>query len=225
MYQLWGYRPKKPTGRNNAHFINARFWDSNKGPVSVYRQYADRLVGWFLRQYTDANGNPWIFAGFVGAGECINLASTFPLAFPTMAASSKTSNGHRPASQRSQMSSTPADARKLQQLRERRRAASARYRERHRTEVLEAGRIRAAERRATLKDDEGSRARAREASARYRSQNRESSLPSNAKEVESPSPPPDDPPEANYDGDDEDNGGRVYAAPLGWDYDPCLKRW
>ncbi|KAJ6455129.1 hypothetical protein C8R47DRAFT_1082863 [Mycena vitilis] len=169
-----------------------------------------------------------------------------------MAASSKTSNGHRPASQRSQMSSTPADARKLQQLRERRRAASARYRERHRTEVLEAGRIRAAERRATLKDDEGSRARAREASARYRSQNREElaskqrkvrkaayikkhgvhafiqrrfDAPMPSREVESPSPPPDDPPEANYDGDDEDNGGRVYAAPLGWDYDPCLKRW
>ncbi|KAJ7681053.1 hypothetical protein DFH06DRAFT_1120626 [Mycena polygramma] len=66
-----------------------------------------------------------------------------------------------------------ADAAKRQCQLERNRAAAARYREKHRTEVLEVARIRAAQRRAVLKDDPEARARAREASTRYRSQNRE----------------------------------------------------
>ncbi|KAF8126857.1 hypothetical protein K438DRAFT_2001198 [Mycena galopus ATCC 62051] len=63
---------------------------------------------------------------------------------------------------------------------ESRRAASARYRLRHREAVLQAGRERAARRRAHLRtlkpghqDLEAARSRAREASARYRAQNRD----------------------------------------------------
>ncbi|KAJ7740501.1 hypothetical protein B0H14DRAFT_3515530 [Mycena olivaceomarginata] len=68
----------------------------------------------------------------------------------------------------------------VERRRESRHAASARYRERHRELVLQAGWERAARRRAHLKtldpgDEvlEGARAKAREASARYREQNRE----------------------------------------------------
>ncbi|KAJ7900468.1 hypothetical protein B0H13DRAFT_2336573 [Mycena leptocephala] len=69
---------------------------------------------------------------------------------------------------------------KEERRRESRRAASARYRERHRAQVLEAGRIRAAQRCHNLKKLSGreylaerSRLKAREASARYRAENRE----------------------------------------------------
>ncbi|KAJ6630399.1 hypothetical protein B0H10DRAFT_1939158 [Mycena sp. CBHHK59/15] len=65
------------------------------------------------------------------------------------------------------------EARKLERVHESRRAASARYRDKHRPKVLEAGRICAARRRSTLKDDEDAKARARAASARYRSENRD----------------------------------------------------
>ncbi|KAJ7715349.1 hypothetical protein B0H16DRAFT_1477503 [Mycena metata] len=71
------------------------------------------------------------------------------------------------------------------QLRRRRvahRAASARYREKNREKVLEADRIRAAERRCAERNDQDARARAREASARYRAQNRET-LASKQREV------------------------------------------
>ncbi|KAJ7094437.1 hypothetical protein B0H15DRAFT_946854 [Mycena belliarum] len=69
-------------------------------------------------------------------------------------------------------------ARKLERMRverleESRRVASAKYRDEHREKVLEAGRVRAARRRAALKDDEVAKAKAREASARYRAQHRE----------------------------------------------------
>ncbi|KAJ7206095.1 hypothetical protein GGX14DRAFT_568556 [Mycena pura] len=68
----------------------------------------------------------------------------------------------------------------MERRRESRRAAQARYRERNREAVLEAGRERSARRRAHLKTLdpgnkvlEGARAKAREAGARYREQNRE----------------------------------------------------
>ncbi|KAJ7026242.1 hypothetical protein C8F04DRAFT_1190786 [Mycena alexandri] len=61
---------------------------------------------------------------------------------------------------------------------ERQAAASARYRERHRAEVLERGRLRAAQRRAELKTQskelrEEAKQHARDASARYRARNQE----------------------------------------------------
>ncbi|KAJ7449738.1 hypothetical protein B0H11DRAFT_1928522 [Mycena galericulata] len=62
---------------------------------------------------------------------------------------------------------------KEERLRESRRLASEKYRERNRAKVLEAGRVRAARRRLATKDDADACARAREASARYRAENRE----------------------------------------------------
>ncbi|KAJ7431874.1 hypothetical protein B0H11DRAFT_2261288 [Mycena galericulata] len=62
---------------------------------------------------------------------------------------------------------------KEERLRESRRLASERYRAKHRTQVLEAGRVRAARRRLAMKDDDAARTRAKEASARYCAENRE----------------------------------------------------
>ncbi|KAJ7029946.1 hypothetical protein C8F04DRAFT_1264289 [Mycena alexandri] len=72
----------------------------------------------------------------------------------------------------------PLTQAQISKRKESRRAASERYRERHRERVLEEGRARAARHRAALKmkGEEGlqerARERAREASARYRARNR-----------------------------------------------------
>ncbi|KAJ7711707.1 hypothetical protein B0H16DRAFT_1744919 [Mycena metata] len=127
-----------------------------------------------------------------------------------------------------------------------RATASARYRERHRDEVREAARLRAAQRRANLATAssevrEEVKQRARDASARYRARHREELALKQRKvrkrahiakhgihlylerRYSAPKAPPEEEPE---DGDDSDEP-QTADEHTPWDYnyiDPCSKR-
>ncbi|KAJ7166439.1 hypothetical protein C8R43DRAFT_1122003 [Mycena crocata] len=138
------------------------------------------------------------------------------------------------------------DPARCEHMQAQQREASARYREKNREKVLEAGRVRAAKRRARgLSSD---RARAREASARYRQEHREE-LALKQRQVrkrayiqkhgvhafiqrrfDAPMPAPAVRPTSPVPSEDPDDAwdfwGSNKDAPIIANYDdPCLRRW
>ncbi|KAJ7118005.1 hypothetical protein C8R43DRAFT_1137477 [Mycena crocata] len=164
------------------------------------------------------------------------------------AASSSASMTLSKSAQRPEVHAVPDPARR-ERIQAQQREASARYREKNRDQVLEAGRLRAAKRRALGRSSD--RAHAREASARYRESHREElalkqrqvrkrafikkhgvhafiqrrfdvPMPAPAARPDTPPPPSE---EAEAD-ETWDFWGSNNNAPVISTYDdPCLRRW
>ncbi|KAJ7721063.1 hypothetical protein DFH07DRAFT_784220 [Mycena maculata] len=103
----------------------------------------------------------------------LETSNVFLPAFTMMAHSTSTSAAQSADSPREAAKETPKTRKLSAKQLAARAAASVRYREKNREQVLLAGRLQAERRRAIQKKDPDARARAREASARYCARNRD----------------------------------------------------
>ncbi|KAJ6621292.1 hypothetical protein B0H10DRAFT_2215226 [Mycena sp. CBHHK59/15] len=225
-------------------------WDNRESGPTPYTRLgpAWRHGGQLVMTLLAPEHFPWsaavFFGGIITKGEPIERKFSTCLHFDPCSLSRMAQTVKKPAGQ--SLSKVQKERR-----RESRRAASARYRECHRSEVLEAGRIRAAQRRAYLASlspgdpaREAARLKAREASARYHAENRELLALKQRKlhkkafikkhgvhayiQRRFDAPPGPEPEPEPQDNDDDGISWPVdYAsAPLICDYDdPCLKRY